>query len=203
MWAGSDHCRVMEETADLSLEHIDPIDHLLVCGLKVTLNEVIAEASYNYSKANLFVPYRIHDYPAPVHPGDLGEFWINGGWVVTEFIGEWWWHEANKLSNARTFGRGSNFDSTPMWESRITQVENEFGVHIVVCSWDGQLRKAHMCRKFCPHHGYSSNYPLWMAVNGQTFCCRISAAAVTSRLGGAARWASASLHKIKESKIDT
>jgi len=186
---------------DLTLEHIDPVDHPLVCGLRVAQNEIIAEASYNYSKANLFVPYRICDYSAPLNPGDLGEFWINGGWVITEFVGEWWWHEANKLSKARTFGRGSDFDSTSMWMERINQIETEFGAQIIVCSWDGKLRKAHECRKFCPTHGHSKNYPLWMAVNGQTFCCQISAAAVTSRIGGRARRKSASLQKQNKTTI--
>ena len=104
----------------ITLEHIDPLDHSLICGLKNDHNEVLAPAFYNYSKTNLFLPYRVCAYPAPRDKGDLCEFLIRGEWQVTEFLGEWWWHEANKFSNARKFGRVGS--STELWENRLREI---------------------------------------------------------------------------------
>jgi len=82
-----------------TVEHIDPRNHSLVCGRKVIENEIICDHSWNSAKQNRFVPHRICDFPAPINPGDLGEFLIGGNWVVCEFAvkGGIWWIEANKI----------------------------------------------------------------------------------------------------------
>jgi hypothetical protein len=81
----------------LTLEHIDPRNSDYICGLENEFNEVIAESTYNNRKNNRFVPYRVCDHPAPVTFGDVGEFLINGEWVVCEFGGETWKEESNRI----------------------------------------------------------------------------------------------------------
>ena len=88
----------------LSLEHIDPRTHPLVCGLMNEITEILAEESYNKRKNNRFVPYRVCDYIAPVTFGDIGEFLINGEWVVCVFGGKEWWKESNRIGNAQVEG---------------------------------------------------------------------------------------------------
>jgi hypothetical protein len=124
----------------LTLEHIDPRNHELVCGRKCSENEVIADFSYNYAKSDLFLPYRVKEHPAPVHPGDLGEFFILGGWVVTEFMGEWFKHEAQKFS-ARRLNKPEHEDWTEVWMNRIEDYEQRTSTNLIVCSWDGKLTK--------------------------------------------------------------
>lgn len=85
----------------LSLEHVDPKKSKFVSGLENEYNEIIADGSYNKSKNNRFVPYRVCDYPAPVTFGDIGEFLIEGEWVVCEFGGPEWWAESNRIGNAQ------------------------------------------------------------------------------------------------------
>jgi hypothetical protein len=97
----------------LSVEHIDPRKGVLVCGLDNDFNTVIADADYNDSKSNRFVPYRVCEHQAPMTFGDLCEFLIDGEWVVCEFGGEVWWKESNRIGNARTAGRDwcrANYD---------------------------------------------------------------------------------------------
>lgn len=86
----------------VSLEHIDPIRHTLICGMRNDLNEILASLSYNARKTNRFVPYRVCDHPTPVTFGDMCEFLIEGEWVVCEFGGEIWWSETNRVGNATT-----------------------------------------------------------------------------------------------------
>lgn len=85
----------------VNLEHIDPRKSKFVCGLKNDYNEIIADESYNKSKNNRFVPYRVHDYPAPVTFGDVGEFLIDREWVICEFGGPKWQAESNRIGNAQ------------------------------------------------------------------------------------------------------
>ena len=85
----------------VNLEHIDPRKSKFVCGLKNDYNEIIADESYNKSKNNRFVPYRVYDYPAPVTFGDVGEFLIDGEWVICEFGGPKWQAESNRIGNAQ------------------------------------------------------------------------------------------------------
>ena len=86
----------------LTLEHIDPRKGALVSGLENEFNEIIADASYNYGKQNRFVPYRVCEYPAPVTYGDIGEFLIEGEWVVCEFGGKTWKQETKKIGFGAT-----------------------------------------------------------------------------------------------------
>lgn len=113
----------------LTLEHIDPRTHPLVCGLKNTFNEVLAEETYNKRKNNRFVPYRVCGYPAPVTFGDLGEFLVEEDWVVCEFGGEVWWAESNRIGNAQVEGgrkgikSGKNAEPGVMRERALKAVE--------------------------------------------------------------------------------
>ncbi len=85
----------------LTLEHIDPRNSKHICGLCNEFNEVLADFTYNNRKNNRFVPYRICEHLAPETFGDVGEFLINGEWVVCEFGGEIWWSESNRIGNAQ------------------------------------------------------------------------------------------------------
>jgi hypothetical protein len=91
---------------NLSVEHIDPRNGVLVSGLENEFNEIIADLSYNSKKVNRFVPYRVCDYAAPVNEGDVGEFLIGGDWVVCEFMVEdgVWWQESNRIGNCQVNG---------------------------------------------------------------------------------------------------
>lgn len=103
-----------------SLEHIDPKDSEFICGLDNEFNEIRVSDSYNSRKTNRFVPYRVCEYPAPTFFGDVGEFLIDGEWVVCEFGGETWWMESNRIGNAcvhggKTQGRASVETQTGMF----------------------------------------------------------------------------------------
>ena len=121
----------------INLEHIDPKKSKWVSGLENDFNEILADESYNKSKNNRFVPYRVGDYPAPVNSGDLGEFLINGEWVVCEFnVKEGiWWKESNRIGNAQVEGGRRGSQNQPL-ESKVlggqkgTQVIKEKGVGI-------------------------------------------------------------------------
>ena len=95
---------------DICLEHIDPISSDHVCGLRVPLNEILAEGSYNYAKSNKFVPYRVKNHPAPVNPGDTGEFLIDGVWTVLKFYSDRWHAEARRIGCASTKNRSWKTD---------------------------------------------------------------------------------------------
>jgi hypothetical protein len=81
----------------LTTEHIDPRNGVLVCGLENSFNEIIAENEYNAGKQNRFVPYRVKDYSAPITYGDIGEFLIDGEWLVCEFGGSEWKEETRRV----------------------------------------------------------------------------------------------------------
>lgn len=151
-----------------TLEHIDPRNSPIVSGLRNELNEIIADASYNFSKAHLFVPYRTKDYAAPVEPGDMGEFLIRGEWVVTEFYGDWWLLEAKNILLEHSARGGPKRVN---WEERILRQELEWNCSITVCSQDGRLRKNSIAVKTCPHE-VSDPKPLWFFTNPRTYCCR-------------------------------
>jgi hypothetical protein len=85
----------------INLEHIDPRKSKFVSGLENDYNEIIADEFYNKSKNNRFVPYRVCEHPAPVTFGDIGEFLIEGEWVVCEFGSPEWWAESNRIGNAQ------------------------------------------------------------------------------------------------------
>jgi hypothetical protein len=177
----------------LTLEHIDPSKHELVCGLNCLDNEVIADSHYNYGKSDLFLPYRVADYPAPVNPGDLGEFLIRGGWVVTEFMGEWYKFEAQKFS-ARRLNKPQHEDWTDIWLSRIKDLEDKLDVSIVLCSWDGTVTKATLCRRRCSH-GLSKPYEVWKTLKSDSFCCQKHCNQAHAKLGGQAKRERANTNK--------
>jgi hypothetical protein len=146
---------------DITLEHIDPKVHPLISGLCNDFNEVLADASYNYAKRNLFVPYRVKDYPPPTNPGDLCEFLIRGYWTVTEFFGDWWLMEARRLTPRRAKD----------WEVYIRAQEQQWSCHIIVCSPDGRLSQKHLAMKHCSHET-SKPKPLHFLTKPRVYCCR-------------------------------
>jgi hypothetical protein len=95
-----------------TIEHIDPEKGVLVSGLSVKENLIIADESYNKRKNNRFVPYRVKDYPAPVNFGEIGEFLINGDWLICEFGGGEWWEESNKIGCSQTSRKRHYPDAT-------------------------------------------------------------------------------------------
>jgi hypothetical protein len=94
-----------------TVEHIDPKNGVLVSGLDIDINVIIAEENYNKRKNNRFVPYRVKTYPAPVNFGEMGEFLIEGEWVVCEFGGPEWWAESTKIGCSQTSAR-KNFEAS-------------------------------------------------------------------------------------------
>jgi hypothetical protein len=113
-----------------TLEHIDPEKGILISGLDVRDNLIIADESYNKRKTNRFVPYRVKDYPAPVTFGEVGEFLIEGDWVVCEFGGPEWWEESNKIGCSQTASR-KNFEASRVffdgdrWSKEVRQKMSE------------------------------------------------------------------------------
>jgi hypothetical protein len=94
----------------LSIDHIDPRwaegrDYQLICGLECEDNLLLCPLSYNATKQNKFVPYRIEALPAPRQFGDVGEFLIDGEWVVCEFGGDEWHAEARAIGCGSTQNR--------------------------------------------------------------------------------------------------
>ena len=102
-------------SSDLTVEHIDPRKHSLICGFDkgplATNNEIIAVCAYNSSKCNRFVPYRVGVCEAPIHPGDFGEFLIDGEWVICTFAvkGGLWWRESEKIGYGGNSNKGRKF----------------------------------------------------------------------------------------------
>jgi len=94
-----------------TVEHIDPKKGMLVSGLDIEINLIIADEKYNKRKTNRFVPYRVKTYPAPISFGEVGEFLIGDEWVVCEFGGTEWWAESTKIGCSQTSSR-KNFEAT-------------------------------------------------------------------------------------------
>lgn len=100
----------MKHSFGLSIDHIDPVFNRrakkhgfsLVCGLHVLANLTEMSFSENVKKSDAFVPFRVKEHPAPKTPGDIGEFWIDGAWTVTEFLGDRWWNEARELGFSKS-----------------------------------------------------------------------------------------------------
>lgn len=157
-------------TSILTLEHIDPRKHPLVCGLRVPHNEVIADSSYNYSKSADFVPYRASIYPAPSNPGDICEFCIQGEWVIDAFItGEWWKMEALRIRNRFKVNGGP---PRANWEARIQIHEDKWNCKIIICSGDGTLRKYSQAVRLCSHEAPRPT-ELWRLIKEpRKHCCR-------------------------------
>lgn len=113
-------------SSQITLEHIDPINHDLICGLRNCFNEILAIGGYNYSKTNKFVPYRVHEYGAPVNYGDMGEFLINGEWTVTEFGGDEWHRETRRIGFGATKNRVCHTD--PLKHQKISSLGGKVAV---------------------------------------------------------------------------
>lgn len=97
----------------MELDHKDPLHSELVCGLDNELNRLQCNRNYNARKNNRFVPYRIQTWPAPDVFGDVGEFLVEGKWVVCEFGGQTWWKESNRLGNGTV--KGGKNSVQPKW----------------------------------------------------------------------------------------
>jgi len=150
---------------DITLEHIDPLQHPLISGLKNDFNEVMALGSHNYSKRNRFVPYRGE---APINFGDAAEFLIKGEWMITNFGGDWWTMEAVRLLQVY----GVHGGPKPVdWETRIKEKEELLDIHVIVSSPNGGLTKNSLAVKFC-NHGRSKPRPLWQVINPTGSCCK-------------------------------
>ena len=88
------------------IDHIDPKwvtgrDYQLVCGLDTALNYAERDPSYNVSKSNRFLPWRVTRDEIgvePVNPGDLCLFLDpdTNEWTLQEFLGQWWWDKTSK-----------------------------------------------------------------------------------------------------------
>ena len=83
-------------TKQITIDHIDPRNGVLVCGLDVPSNTLHTTFLYNTRKQNRFVPYRLDLFPQPQYFGDVCEFLIDNEWVVCEFGGELWWTQSSK-----------------------------------------------------------------------------------------------------------
>jgi len=80
------------------IDHIDPSNSDLVCGLDTKANKMVLDWTTNNRKSNRFVPYRV-DCRIAVHKeyGDWGFFLINEEWCLCKFGGPEWWAEASRL----------------------------------------------------------------------------------------------------------
>lgn len=97
----------------IDLDHIDPKNGVLICGLCNEFNEIVSDSTYNIRKTNRFVPYRVCNYPAPTVFGEEGEFLIGGDWKICEFGGPEWWEESNKIGNACVTSGRRNIKNIP------------------------------------------------------------------------------------------
>jgi hypothetical protein len=101
---------VMKHSFGLTIDHIDPVFNRkakkhgfsLVCWLHVLANLTEMSFGENVKKSDAFVPFRVKEHAAPRNPGDIGEFWIDGAWTVTEFLGDLWWNEARELGFSKS-----------------------------------------------------------------------------------------------------
>lgn len=137
----------------ITLEHIDPINHHLICGLCNKSNEIFASGSYNFAKTNKFVPYRICSHVAPVTYGDIGEFLIDGVWVVTAFGGKEWHAETRRVGFASTKNR--SFVTHPALHKRAS---SKGGKANKGTTWWYNPVTDHMVKTFhgCPGSGYEN-----------------------------------------------
>jgi hypothetical protein len=88
------------------IDHIDPSweegrDYQLVCGLDSPLNFKERDPSFNITKSNRFLPWRVSEGEigvSPIEEGDLCLFLDpdSGEWVLEEFLGSWWMSKSQK-----------------------------------------------------------------------------------------------------------
>lgn len=140
----------------ITIDHIDPVNGVLVCGLDVESNRLPQSLSYNARKINRFVPYRTCDYPPPVAFGDTCEFLIGEDWVVCEFGGPEWWEESNRVGNACTKAGGK-------------AVEGGLGIHSQTaekCCALGQMTVEEQIGIHNPEYRESEEYKQMLSSNG-------------------------------------
>ena len=153
-----------------SLEHIDPVKHSLICGLSNDFNEVTADLTYNKSKNNRFVPYRVKEYPAPVTFGDICEFLIKGEWTVCEFGGKLWSKECRRIGfNSTQTGSAvgsSHRDNkvgifNPVFSNKVSQARLEGSINgaaarrrsVQITTPDGEVIEFESCTAAGKHFG--------------------------------------------------
>lgn len=80
------------------IDHIDPRNSDLICGLDIKINKIITDCTTNHKKNNRFVPYMV-DPDIAIHQefGDWGIFLIQDKWCWCEFGGAEWWAESKRL----------------------------------------------------------------------------------------------------------
>ena len=88
------------------IDHIDPMwlegrTYQKVCGLPVPLNFSERDASFNITKSNRFLPWRVtldELGSEPTEPGDMCWFLDpdTNDWVLAEFLGEWWFEKSKR-----------------------------------------------------------------------------------------------------------
>ena len=106
------------------VDHIDPLKSKLICGLDISENVIQSSLEYNKAKSNAFVPYRVCSVDAPRAFGDIGEFLIDGVWVICSFGGNRWWKEVKKLGYSRTNTRKTFWIHDPV-SGREKMVKSE------------------------------------------------------------------------------
>ena len=117
----------------LNLDHIDPLQHHLICGWDRELNVIIVEEAYNKQKKDRFIPYRVHDYAAPRVFGDIAEFLIKNEWVVCEFGGKDWARECRRVGFSST-RNGKN--AGELTQARLTGIFNPLNKVKVEEEWN-------------------------------------------------------------------
>ena len=93
------------------IDHIDPKNSDLICGLDVRINQIVLDAKTNIRKNNRFVPYMV-DPDMAVHQefGDWGIFLIQDKWQWCEFGGSEWWAESKRLGFSSTKANKKNVE---------------------------------------------------------------------------------------------
>ncbi len=105
-----------------AIDHIDPRweegrDYQLVCGQDWECNKVLRANSFNVSKSNRFLPWRVTQGEigaVPIEQGDLCLFLDpeTSEWVLEEFLGEWWYQKTRSLCGGSRAGKsGQNRDA--------------------------------------------------------------------------------------------
>ena len=112
-------------------DHIDPDypegadrPYQMICGLTNEFNLVERDHSLNASKSNRFLPWKVSSEEIgsmPINPGDLCQFLdrATGGWVLEEFLGNWWFEQTRDLCGAFVAGQLNGISTyenkTGMW----------------------------------------------------------------------------------------
>jgi len=153
-----------------SIDHIDPLwkeggcNSNRICGLSCDRNLISAPFSYNASKNNAFVPYRLIGADQPHRTaGDKGLFLINGEWRLTEFLSREWREEATKIGYAHTKTRGLTIFNNGLIEVFSKNAPEGFK-HGRLESSKKAISRAHQGKEGHSHPGLKgSDHPLFQA----------------------------------------